>query len=102
MGVPVITLAGERHSARVGVSLLTQVGLTELVAESTEEYIRKAVALAEDQEHLASLRTGLRARMKNSPLLDHAGFTRRLEDAYLEMRMIAAERTKTEHKKLMA
>lgn len=102
MGVPVITLAGERHSARVGVSLLNQVGLTALIAESAEEYVRKAVALAEDREHLASLRAGLRARMKNSPLLDHAGFTRRLEDAYLEMRMIAAERTKTEHKKLMA
>ena len=46
MGVPVITLRGHRHAGRVGASLLTQIGLTDLIANSIEEYVEIAVALA--------------------------------------------------------
>ena len=60
MGVPVITLAGQSHVSRVGVSLLGNVGLAELVAGGTDEYIRLAVALARDRERLTGLRGGLR------------------------------------------
>lgn len=91
MGVPVLTLAGNRHSARVGTSLLSQAGLSELVADSAEDYVQRAVALAGDQDRLVSLRGSLRQCMRNSPLLDHAGFTRRLEQAYREMWGIAAQ-----------
>ena len=85
MGVPVVTLAGERHAARVGVSLLGAVGLDELVAENEEAYVEKAVALASDLERLSSLRAGLRPRVQQSPLCDEAGFTRALEDSYRAM-----------------
>ncbi len=81
MGVPVVTLAGEDHRGRVGVSQLTAVGLESLVAESVEAYVEKAVALATDADRLASLRAGLRDRMRASPLMDAAGFTRDFEGA---------------------
>ena len=48
MGVPVVTLRGDRHAGRVGASLLTQLGLTDLIAGSIEEYVEIAVALAGD------------------------------------------------------
>jgi len=85
MGVPVITLAGETHVSRVGVSLLSRVGLPELIAESSEDYIQKAAQLAGDVERLQELRANLRPAMIRSPLTDGAGFTRSLEEAYREM-----------------
>ncbi len=85
MGVPVITLAGERHSCRVGASLLSCLGLTELICESVDDYVTCASRLACDSDRLAVLRASLRERMSASPLLDHAGFTRRLEAAYSAM-----------------
>jgi protein O-GlcNAc transferase len=85
MGVPVITLAGSRHVARVGVSLLSNVGLPELVADSVEDYVEKAVALANDRSRLAALRAGLRERMQRSPLMDAPRFARNMESAYRAM-----------------
>ncbi len=102
MGLPVLTLAGKRHSARVGVSLLSQLGLTELIADSPEDYVQKAVALAEDRERLIALRAGIRERMQASSLLDHAGFTRKLEQAYREMWAIAAEKLAAEQGRIVA
>ncbi len=91
MGVPVITLKGNRHLSRVGTSLLTQLGLTELIADSVDDYVQCAIDLANDFDRLATVRAGMRERMQASPLLDHAGFTRRLEDAYREMIDIAVQ-----------
>ncbi len=85
MGVPVITLAGEAHISRVGVSLLRNVGLEELIAETQEEYVEIARRLALDIERLAALRSELRERMRGSAVCDEAGFTRELENAYREM-----------------
>ncbi len=79
MGVPVITLAGEVHMSRVGATLLHCAGLDELVARDASEYVDMAVRLAGNASARASLRAGLRARLMDSPLLDHAGFTRKLE-----------------------
>ena len=47
MGVPVVTLAGQRHAARVGVSLLTNLGLGELIADTPEQYLQIAQALGQ-------------------------------------------------------
>jgi predicted O-linked N-acetylglucosamine transferase (SPINDLY family) len=85
MGVPVVTLAGNRHAARVGVSLLTRIGLTELIADSPDDYIRIAQRLSQDPKHLSELRHGLRTRIQASTLGDAPAFTRELEDAYREL-----------------
>jgi FkbM family methyltransferase len=85
MGVPVVALCGERHSGRVGASLLTRVGLEDLIAEDVEDYIRIAVDLANDHVRREGLRQTLRLRMAASPLCDAPSFTRRLETAYRDM-----------------
>jgi protein O-GlcNAc transferase len=85
MGVPVVTLAGRTHVSRVGVSLLSCVGLEELIAQSAEEYISIAARLAGDLARLAELRRVLRARMRASPLMDAPRFARDIETAYREM-----------------
>jgi predicted O-linked N-acetylglucosamine transferase (SPINDLY family) len=85
MGVPVVTLRGDRVVARMGASILARVGLTDLVAETSEAYIEKAVALANDLDRLTALRSGLRGRMRASPLCDAQGFARDMEAAYRDM-----------------
>jgi protein O-GlcNAc transferase len=85
MGVPVVTLRGDRHAGRVGASLLTQIGLSELSADSREAYIDTAVALASDPARLSELRLSLRPRMAASPLCDAPAFGRKMEHAYRTM-----------------
>ncbi len=82
MGVPVITLCGNRFAARMCASVLTQLGLTELIAHRLEEYVAIAKRLAEDKEALNRYRTELRQRMRRSIICDGAAFTRNLEEAY--------------------
>ncbi len=82
MGVPVVSRRGNVHMSRVGATLLATTGLAELVAEDGDGYVAAAVALARDRNRTISLREGMRRRLSASALLDHAGFTRRLEDAY--------------------
>jgi predicted O-linked N-acetylglucosamine transferase (SPINDLY family) len=85
MGVPVVALRGPRHASRMVASVLTAVGLTELIAETPEEYCRLAVALAADEAQRAELRRTLRERLQTSPLCDGATFTRGLEAAYRQL-----------------
>ena len=85
MGVPVITLAGRSHVGRVGVSQLTNIGLPELIGHNEDDYVDIAVALANALPRLAALRSGLRERLRASPLMDAPRFTRNLEAAYREM-----------------
>ena len=79
MGVPMINLIGDRHAARVGFDLLSQMGLAELATSDVEAYVAKAVALAGDVPLLARLRLELRGRMENSPLCDAPRFARAFE-----------------------
>jgi predicted O-linked N-acetylglucosamine transferase (SPINDLY family) len=85
MGVPVVTLAGETHVERVGASLLTRVGLADLVAESPEAYVATAVALAHDAARRRTLRAALREQLRRSPLMDPLLLTRSIEQAYRAM-----------------
>jgi predicted O-linked N-acetylglucosamine transferase (SPINDLY family) len=85
MGVPVVTVVGQIHMARVGLSLLSQVRLDELATPDAEQYVATAAALAADRARLRDLRAGLRERFKASPLLDGAGVTRELESAYRDI-----------------
>jgi protein O-GlcNAc transferase len=85
MGLPVITLAGTTHVSRVGVSMLTNIGLPELIAHSENQYIQIAVELAHDLPRLNRLRSTLRQRMQQSPLMDAPRFARNIESAYRQM-----------------
>ena len=85
MGVPVVTLRGDRHAGRVGASLLSQIGLTDLIANSVEEYVEIALALARNPGRLDELRRTLRPRMAASPLCDGRAFARKIEAAFRTM-----------------
>jgi protein O-GlcNAc transferase len=85
MGVPVIALRGSRHAGRVGASLLTAVGLDELIAEDEDGYLERAMGLARDHKRRADLRAGLRDTMRRSPLCDAADFAAAVERAYRSM-----------------
>ena len=85
MGVPVVTMAGNRHAARVGASLMAHVGASELIALSEETYVDLAAGLIRDAAQLRHYRDTLRPQLARSPLLDAGGFARDLEAAYREM-----------------
>lgn len=85
MGVPFVTLAGSNFISRLGVTILHNGGLDELIGEDEAAYVRIATELALDPARLRRLRTGLRERTCASPLMDMARFTRHLEEAYRGM-----------------
>jgi protein O-GlcNAc transferase len=85
MGVPVVTRPGATAVGRAGVSILTNLGLPDLIASNDEQYIQIATDLANDLPRLTELRTGMRQRMQNSPLMDDAGFARDIEAAYRQV-----------------
>jgi predicted O-linked N-acetylglucosamine transferase (SPINDLY family) len=85
MGVPVVTLMGERAVSRAGWSQLSNLGLAELAARTPEQFVEIAVGLARDIPKLENLRRTLRGLMERSPLMDAAGFAESIEGAYREM-----------------
>lgn len=85
MGVPVIVLSGLIHMSRVGVSLLSNIGLADLIGNSADDYVYKAVELAANLEKLKKIRLELRNMMCRSPLMNGALFTHSLETAYQRM-----------------
>lgn len=85
MGVPVVTLIGNTHVSRMGLSILSSLGLTELVADTPEAYKDICLKLANDIPYLQKIRAGMRERMMSSPLMDASGFTQRLESIYKEL-----------------
>ena len=82
MGIPVITLVGERHNGRFGYSLLHNMELDELCAFSEEEYIDKAVELAHDYNRITEYHLTLRRRMSQSPVMNDSIYMSELEAAY--------------------
>lgn len=85
MGVPVITLAGDRLISRQGASMLHNAGLDDWAARSTAEYLALGIRHASDLPQLAELGAKLRARVLNSPLFDATAFARDLEAAWWGM-----------------
>jgi predicted O-linked N-acetylglucosamine transferase (SPINDLY family) len=83
MGVPVITLSGKAGPG--GKSILANLGLGELAANSKEQYAEIAIKLAGDLRRLLGLRSTLRARFAGSPLTDARRFARNIEAIYREM-----------------
>jgi protein O-GlcNAc transferase len=85
MGVPVITLAGSRAIGRGGVSILSNLGLTELIAADIDIYIERAIELASQADRLIKLRKELRAMMLKSALMNAPAMARDIEAAYRGM-----------------
>jgi protein O-GlcNAc transferase len=85
MGVPVLTLAGGTHAGRVGVSLLSNVGLPQLIARDRNQYVQIAKQLAGDADQLTQLRSGIRKRVAESSLVDAKSFAKDVEAAYRQM-----------------
>ncbi|MFA5627946.1 MAG: tetratricopeptide repeat protein [Thiohalomonadaceae bacterium] len=85
MGVPYVTLAGRPSVGRLGSSVLEGAGHPEWIARTEEEYMEVAVALASDLAKLATVRSSLRHKIETGPLMDEAGFTRKVETAYRKM-----------------
>ncbi len=85
MGVPVMTLAGNTHASRVGISLLSNVGLSELIAKTPNEYIVLTTNLSKDIDKLLFLRKNIRDMMAKSPLCDANRFTINLENCYRQI-----------------
>ena len=85
MGVPVVTLAGDRPSARLGATVLTRLVLTDLIASSLQEYVEIAVRLAGDSGRRAQLRAEMRGRFTASPLHDARGFAEGFERALRDL-----------------
>jgi predicted O-linked N-acetylglucosamine transferase (SPINDLY family) len=85
MGVPFVTLAGDHFVSRMGVTILTNAGIPELIAKDREEYVSLAVNLALDKERLRSLRHNLRQKVVASPLMNQPTFVHNMEAAYREM-----------------
>jgi len=84
-GVPVLTCPGETFASRVAGSLLTAIGLPELITHSLADYEALAFRLVRDPGALASLRQKLARNRTTHPLFDTARFTRHIETAYAEM-----------------
>ena len=85
MGVPFVTLAGRHFVSRMGVTILSNAGLPDLIAQNIEEYVEKAAALANDLPRLKTIRHDLRNKVMKSPLMDGHKFTINLEHAYRQM-----------------
>ena len=82
MGVPVVTIIGERAVARAGWCQLSNLRLTTLASKTPEEFVRVAVELAKDLPRLNELRSKLRRMMEESPLMDATKFARNIELVY--------------------
>ena len=85
MGVPVITLLGDRHAGRVGASILTNVGLKDFIARDIDSYINLAVEMSANTKKLKEIRMTLRRQMQESLLCDARSFADNVESAYKDM-----------------
>jgi len=87
MGVPLLTLAGERFLSRQGIGLLLNTGLPEWIAADAEDYVAKAASHACNPQRLANLRNSLRRQVLASPIFDAPRFTNHFEAALRGMWM---------------
>jgi predicted O-linked N-acetylglucosamine transferase (SPINDLY family) len=93
-GLPVLTLPGQTFAGRVASSLLTAIGLPDLIAKSVQDYESIAVHLGQDPKALGALKSKLNANRLSRPLFDTERYTEKLECAFREMhrRFISSQR----------
>jgi predicted O-linked N-acetylglucosamine transferase (SPINDLY family) len=85
VGLPLLALSGETFASRVSGSLLTAIGLPDLISTNLEDYRAQALKLATDPASLAVVRQRLAQNQLTTPLFDSERFTRHLEQAYAQM-----------------
>ena len=85
MGVPVISLVGNCHASRVGLSILSSINMELFAANTAREYIAAATALAKNTDALAKIRSSMRGHLAISGLCDAVSFARQIEKAYRKM-----------------
>jgi protein O-GlcNAc transferase len=83
MGVPVVTLVGGRHAERTSFSILTNLGVTDTIAQTGGDYVDIAVRLATDRAFMQAVRARIVSCLRDSPLTDGIAHTCHLEDAYV-------------------
>ena len=81
MGVPVLTMAGDRFLSHIGESILQNAGLPEWIAADADDFVALAASHARDLQSLAALRNGLRQRVLASPIFDAPRFAHHFEAA---------------------
>lgn len=81
MGVPTLTLRGDRMIAKQGASLMCAAGLPDWVADNTEQYVHKAITLGQDLTHLSQIRQGLRDQVSRTALFNADLFARQWIEA---------------------
>lgn len=96
MGIPVISAVGSRHSTRMAYSILKNIGLTDCIAESLEEYVEKAVTLANNKYKLIHLHKNLRESMEKSPVMDAKRYVQNVESLYRKLLRGSVEEIKNE------
>jgi predicted O-linked N-acetylglucosamine transferase (SPINDLY family) len=84
-GLPLITLIGDTFASRVAASLLTSVGLSELIANNLEEYEEKALFFTRNTDLSETLKYALRQTINYTALYNTANFARSFEDCLLEV-----------------
>ena len=84
MGVPVISMYGDRHGTRFGLSFLSNIGMAELATDNRDTYIKLAAGLAEDKDLMIVLHGSLRSMVQKSPLMDVVGYCKDIEQMYIE------------------
>jgi predicted O-linked N-acetylglucosamine transferase (SPINDLY family) len=97
VGMPVVTLAGETFASRVGASLLTAVGLPELIANDLIEYERLITSLAKNPQKIKEIRDSLNAKRLTYPLFNISGYVKDLESAYKVMNMLYMQKKRPDH-----
>ena len=85
MGIPVVSLFGERHGTRFGLSILKNIGLDVLAVDNIDDYVKRAVMLAGDWELLCDLRQNLRDMMTRSPLMNSTSYVRDVEEVFTKI-----------------
>ena len=85
MGVPVLTLKGERLISRQGEGIVENAGLSEWIADDQEDYVRRAIQFASDFDALVLTKQNLRSKVIASPLFDAGRFASNFESAMFEM-----------------
>ncbi len=91
MGVPTLTLRGDRHASRVGATINTALGLPELIATTPAEYVHAAITLANDRPRLSHSHNTLRTRLQSSPLCD----AKRLAHSFTETLRALSQRARS-------